>query len=83
MKINAFNSKPGAWLSINNERFKILKAKEVEKNGKEGEVLDENFTIGCAKNAIQILRLQKEGKNPTNISEFLVGNKIQKGTQLN
>ncbi len=83
LKINAFNSKPGAWLSINNERFKILKAKEVEKKGKEGEILDENFTIGCAKNAIQILRLQKEGKNPTNISEFLAGNKIQKGTQLN
>tara|TARA_B100001175_G_scaffold244647_1_gene211227 strand:+ start:1 stop:918 length:918 start_codon:yes stop_codon:yes gene_type:complete len=81
-KINAFNPKPGAWFLLKNERIKILKAKEVKKNGGEGEILDDNLTIGCSTNAIQILRIQKEGKRDMDIKEFLVGNNLDKGTKL-
>ena len=81
-KINAFNPKPGAWFLLKNERIKILKAKEVKKNGGEGEILDDNLTIGCSINSIQILRIQKEGKRDMDIKEFLVGNNLDKGTKL-
>ena len=81
-KINAFNPKPGAWFLFKNERIKILKAKEVKKNGGEGEILDDNLTIGCSINSIQILRIQKEGKRDMDIKEFLAGNNLDKGTKL-
>ncbi len=82
-KINAFNPKPGAWFSIKNERIKILKAKELKKDGNEGEILDDQLTIGCSINAIQILRIQKEGKKEMDAQEFLAGNILEKGTKLN
>ena len=81
-KINAFNPKPGAWFLLKNERIKILKAREVTKNGKEGEILDDKLTISCSVNAIQILRIQREGKREMNVTEFLKGNSIEKGTKL-
>ena len=81
-KINAFNPKPGAWFLLNNERIKILKAKEVNKSGREAEVLDDKLTIGCSVNAIQIIKLQKEGKREMDAAEFLVGNSLKKGIKL-
>ena len=61
-KINALNPKPGCWFELAGLRIKILKAKEVEISGKPGEIIDQNLTIGCFKNAIQILELKKEEK---------------------
>ena len=82
-KINAFNPKPGAWFLFKNERIKILKAKEVIRKGEEGKVLDNKLTVGCSANAIQILKLQKEGKREMDALEFLVGNDLGEGTKLN
>ncbi len=81
-KINAFNPKPGAWFLFKNERIKILKAKEIVKKGEEGKVLDDKLTVGCSVNAIQILKLQKEGKRDMDVSEFLAGNNLEKGIKL-
>ena len=82
-KINAFNPKPGAWCLLKNERIKILKAKEIVQKGEEGKVLDDKLTVGCTVNAIQILKLQREGKREMNAIEFLIGNELAKGTKLN
>lgn len=78
-KINALYPSPGTWFNFKGSRLKIIKAIEVNKSGKPGEVLDEKFTIACSKNAIQILELQKEGKKKVNINEFLKGNTIKIG----
>ena len=82
-KINAFSPKPGAWFFMQNERIKILKAEEVEQKGNIAEVINVNFTIGCAENSVKILRLQKEGKKEMDVSEFLLGTKLKKGTKIN
>ena len=82
-KINAFSPKPGAWFFMQNERIKILKAEEVEQKGNIAEVMNVNFTIGCAENSVKILRLQKEGKKEMDVSEFLLGTKLKKGTKIN
>lgn len=81
-KINAFYPKPGAWSLLKNERIKILKAREVKGNGKEGEIIDNKLTVACSYNAIQILRIQKEGKREMDVIEFLAGHNIKKGTKL-
>ena len=73
----------GCWFEINGARIKIIKAKKVICDGKPGVVLDEKFTIGCSKNAIQILEVIKEGKQKMTAEEFLRGNKIKIGQKLN
>jgi len=82
-KINALYPTPGSWFVMNKIRIKIFKAVEVNKKGKPGEIIDKNFTIGCSKNSIQILKLQPEGKKSMNSSDFLLGHKLEIGKILN
>ena len=83
LKINAFSPKPGAWFYLNKLRIKIHKAKIVNLSGEPGTVLDDKLTIATKKNAIKILKLQKEGKNIVDAADFLKGNKVNKNTILN
>ena len=79
-QINGLYPKPGAWFELNNKRYKILKAKINKQSAKIGEVIDEQMTIACGENSINIIEIQKEGKKPQLIKEFLLGNKVRKGT---
>ena len=54
-----------------------------KKTGKPGNVLDENLTVACGCGSIKILKIQREGKNSQNNTEFLLGSKIKKGSFLN
>jgi len=80
--IHGLSPKPGAWFEFENERFKVLKAKISSENGKSGHVLDDSLTVACGSNSIQILLLQRQGKNKQNTKEFLLGKKINKGAIL-
>ena len=80
--IHGLSPSPGAWFQYQNERFKVLKAKISYENGKSGQVLDEELTVGCGSGAIQILELQRQGKNKQTTKEFLLGKKINKGMIL-
>ena len=82
-KINAFSPNPGCWFELNGNRIKIIKAKKVIGEGMPGTILNDKFTIACSKNAIQIIELQKEGKQKIKVDEFLRGNKIKTGQSLN
>ena len=46
-KINALYPNPGAWFQYKGSRPKIIKAVEVEKEGKPGKIIDKKFTIAC------------------------------------
>ena len=81
-KINAFYPKPGSWFEHKGIRLKINKAIEVSANGNPGEIIDNQLTIACGENAIQILDLQKEGKKNMSVAEFLKGNKLKIGTNV-
>ena len=80
--IHGLSPNPGAWFQFENERFKVLRAKTSRLNGTSSSVLDENLTIACKSNSIQILELQRQGKNKQTINEFLRGKKIGKGSIL-
>ena len=82
-KINAFHPNPGCWFEIEDERIKIIKAKEIEKTGEVGTIIDNEMTIACSKNAVQILELKKEGKKQMLVGEYLKGNKIKIGQKVN
>lgn len=82
-KINALYPNPGSWFELTGSRIKVIKAVEVNKKGKPGLVLDNNFTIGCSNNSVQILEIQKAGKKKMSAKEFLRGNQIRIGQNLN
>ena len=52
-KINALNPNPGSWFIFKGSRVKVIKAVEVNQQGKPGEILSKNLIIACKKNAIQ------------------------------
>ena len=82
-KINGLFPSPGAFFIYNDERYKILKAELAEGKGVIGEVLDDSLKIMCGNNkSIKVIEIQRQGKKPQNISEFVLGSKIKKGLKL-
>ena len=82
-KINGLYPSPGAWFIYNGERYKVLKAEISNGLGKIGAVLDDYLEISCNEKSIKILEIQREGKRPQNINEFILGSQIKKGSNLN
>ena len=82
-KINGLFPTPGAFFNFNGERYKILKAEIGNGIGKAGEVISDNLEIACSKNqSIRILEIQRQGKKPQKISEFMLGSQIKKGARI-
>ena len=83
-KINGLYPNPGAFFIYKGERYKILKANLALGSGEIGEVLDNYLEVSCGnKKSIKILEIQRQGKRPQNIGEFMLGSQIKKGSNLN
>ena len=80
--IHGLSPNPGAWFNYENERFKVLRAAKSSAAGNPGTLLDGNLTIACKSNSIQILEIQRQGKNKQSTKDFLLGKKIRKGVIL-
>jgi len=82
-KINGLMPVPGAFFIFNGERYKILKAEIASGIGKVGEVISDKLEIACSNNqSIKILEIQRQGKKPQKIGEFMLGSQIRKGSRL-
>ena len=81
-QIHGLNPNPGAWFVFEKERIKVWKSKKLLTNGRPGMVLEENLTIACKSDSIQILEIQREGKNRQLTQDFLLGKKISKNSLL-
>ena len=82
-KINGLYPSPGAWFIYNGERYKVLKAEISNGMGKTGTVLNDYLEVSCYDKSVKILEIQREGKRPQNINEFMLGSQIKKGSNLN
>ncbi len=79
-KINGLFPIPGAFFNFKGERYKILKAQIGGGAGKAGEVLSNQLEIACGnKQSIKILEIQRQGKKPQKINDFMLGTSIKKG----
>ena len=81
-KVNGLYPKPGCWFNFENNRYKILKAVLSGQNKKPGEILDEKLTISCGSKSIKVIKIQREGKKPQSVEDFLLGSKLKKGVIL-
>ena len=73
---------PGAWFKVGGERVKLLGADAVAKSGTPGTVIDDHMTIACGTGALAPLLLQRAGRSPMELDEFLRGFSIAQGTIL-
>ena len=74
---------PYCYFMYKGTRYRILKALLSGSSGKPGHVLNKNLEITCGNNSLKILEIQREGKKAQKINEFLLGTKIEKGSDLN
>ncbi len=82
-KINGLYPSPGAFFIYNGERYKILKADIGNGVGNPGDVISNYLEIVCGKNqSIKISEIQRQGKKPQNIGEFMLGSQIKKGSKI-
>ena len=81
-QIHGLNPSPGAWFEFEKERIKVWKAKKLSASGRPGTVIEENLTVACKSDSIQILEIQREGKNKQLTRDFLLGKKISKNSLL-
>ena len=82
-KINGLFPIPGAFFNFNGERYKILKAEIGNGLGKAGEILSDKLEIACINNqSIKVIEIQRQGKKPQKIGEFMLGSQIKKGSLL-
>ena len=80
-KINGLFPIPGAFFNFNGERYKILKAEIGNGLGKVGEILSDKLEIACINNqSIKVIEIQRQGKKPQKIGEFMLGSQIKKGS---
>ena len=74
---------PGAWCELAGAgRVKILRTMKAEGSGASGTLLDDCLTIACGDGAVRILELQRAGKQPMKVEEFLRGRLIRAGVVL-
>lgn len=74
-KIRALNPWPGTWFMIGEDRIKVLDAMVVpcSSSVSPGTIVDDQLTIACGEGALRILLVQKTGKNPMPVEDFLRG----------
>ena len=79
-KINGLYPIPGAFFIYNGERYKVLKAEIGNGIGNPGEIVSDYLEVACGdKQSIKIKEIQRQGKRPQNIGEFMLGSQIKKG----
>jgi len=75
---------PSVFFIYKGERYKILKASLALGSGEIGEVLDNYLEVSCGnKKSIKVIEIQRQGKRPQKIGEFMLGAQIKKGSNLN
>ena len=88
-RLRAFTPWPGAFTFLQSgpkpQLLKVWKAEVVEKTGAAGEILSADKTgvvVGCGKNALRILELQREGGRRLSAEQFLAGMPLKSGAKL-
>ena len=82
-KINGLYPVPGAFFIYKGERYKILKAEIGNGIGNSGEIISDYLEVVCGdKLSIKIKEIQRQGKKPQNIGEFMLGSQIKKGSNI-
>lgn len=81
--ICGLNPWPVAYTFIDGKRFKIYRAKPVDKEGKIGEIIDaKKLVVACGEGALELCEVQIEGSKAQSGEEFSRGRRLSDGDML-
>jgi methionyl-tRNA formyltransferase len=84
--IHGLSPFPGAWSEVVLEgapaRIKLLRCALSDASGEPGTVLDDRLTVACADRAVRIVELQRAGKSPIKVADFLRGTPLKPGARF-
>ena len=80
--IRGLSPSPGAWTMVRGQRVKLLMSSVSEGTGDAGIALDETLRVACGRGAVNLVRLQRAGKEAMDWDTFLQGFTIVKGARL-
>lgn len=81
-QIRAFAPVPGAWFQNGADRIKVLAATPASAKGEPGTIVDALPTVACGEGGLILTRVQREGKGPMAIGDFLRGYALPVGAKL-
>ncbi|MCD7824338.1 MAG: methionyl-tRNA formyltransferase [Oscillospiraceae bacterium] len=85
-KILGLSDSPGACCYLDGKRLKVYRSELVstEKSFSEpGTIFDEHsFTVSCGTGSVRFTEIQAEGSKRMNVSDYLRGRPVKKGTKL-
>jgi len=73
---------PGAWFELDGVRVKVLRSTRGEGSGAPGTALDDGLTIACGEGAVRLTQVQRAGKQPMSVTDFLRGTKVAAGSRV-
>jgi methionyl-tRNA formyltransferase len=73
---------PGAWFEFDGLRVKALRSTRGEGSGAPGTVLDDRLTVACGAGAVRLTQIQRAGKQPMAVEDFLRGTPVQAGARV-
>ena len=81
-QIRAFAPTPGAWFELAGERYRVLAARVIAREGAPGTTLDDQLTIACGHAALRPALIQRAGRPVMPVEELLRGRAIAAGTRI-
>jgi methionyl-tRNA formyltransferase len=73
---------PGAWFELGGVRVKALRSTKGEGASAPGTVLDDRLTIACGAGAVRLTQIQRAGKQPMAVEDFLRGTPVKAGARV-
>ena len=81
-QVRAFAPAPGAWFELAGERYRVLNAEVVGREGAAGTTLDDRLTMACGFAALRPTLIQRAGRPAMAVAELLRGRPIPAGSKL-
>ncbi|WP_299309289.1 methionyl-tRNA formyltransferase [uncultured Croceicoccus sp.] len=81
-QVRAFAPRPGAFFEWEGERFRVLEAEVIGREGPAATVLDDMLTIACGYGALRPTMVQRAGKPAMPTADMLRGHPIAAGTEI-
>jgi methionyl-tRNA formyltransferase len=81
-QIRAFAPRPGAYFTLNNEKWKVLDGSVAGRVGVFGTVLDDRLCVAAGTGSVAMERVQRPGRKPMAVDDVLRGHPVPAGTVL-